>query len=225
MSKNKDMKRTHEENEYENDTAKRVKESDVSVLTTLKDKYSQAGEEINKELERTTEKYYVSFLKKVILKLPLSKEILDSTKDVGDGYDSYLTMFSIAKTCVHSEIQMKKLMAFNAVFDMISSLIGKSIHDRIITPYMSRFLPEEHLAAAFASYQECLSSEQCNASTELHCITYLIQTEIEKKEPLKIPNPMRNRATQHLKAVSEYITKLLSQYASLSPLTKTSEEK
>ncbi|KAF8796694.1 Per os infectivity factor 1 like protein [Argiope bruennichi] len=209
------MKRPIDEvNEQEPSSTKlktdHVKESDVSVLKEIQDKLTNEGEHVNQQLNKVREQYYMSYMEKVMESLPLSKNILDSTGEIPKGKEGFLKLFSAAKTVVYSEIQLKKLKAFNSIFDMVNRLVGKVIHNKYIIPFMSQYIPPQQLENAFASYQESLSSDDETKSLELQCITYLIQTELDKAEPLKVPNPIFNRFTQQLKAMSEYITVLLS---------------
>lgn len=207
------MKRNREDDPEE--TVKRVKESDVSVLTDLNDKYSQIGSDVNDELKKAREQYLVSYLKKVIEKLPLSKQVIDVTAEVSDGPEGFLKMYSIAKTVVHSEAQLRTMVAFNSVFDMLNGLVGKFLHDKFIKPHLEQYLTEEQLQLAISSYQDVLNQQDENekSSMELHCVAYLIQTELEKKEMLKVPNPMFSRITKQINAVSKYITCLLMSIA------------
>lgn len=199
------------ENEVTDDWAERVRESDKHIMDALKNKYD--GNRVDKESELIKRKYLITYMKKVIEKLPMSGEIIDASEKVTGG-DEFLKMYSIAKTCVHSELQLKKLFAFNSIFDMISHLIGKGLHDHYVTPYLKFLVPKERLDVAYDSFRDALKSDDSNISTELHCVAYLIQNELAKETPLKIPNPIYNRFTQQLKAVSQYVTSLLSSLAS-----------
>lgn len=199
------------DNEVSNDWAERVRDSDRHVMDALKSKYD--GNRVDQESELIKRKYLITYMKKVIQKLPMSSEIIDASEKVTGG-DEFLKMYSVAKTCVHSELQLKKLVAFNSIFDMISHLIGKGLHDHYVTPYLKSLVPQERLDVAYESFRDALKSDDSNISTELHCVAYLIQSEMEKHTPLKIPNPIYNRFTQQLKAASQYVTSLLSSLAS-----------
>ena len=202
---------TDDESSFEESITDRVRETDKCVMDALKSKYE--GERIDKDSELIKQKYLITYMKKVIEKLPMSQEIIDASADLTSG-DEFLKMYSIAKTCVHSELHLKKLVAFNSIFDMASHLLGKGIHDHYIVPYLKNIVAEERLDAAYESFREALSSDDNNTSTELHCIAYLIQNEMEKNQPLKIPNPIFNRFTQQVKAASQYVTTILSSLAS-----------
>lgn len=211
------MKRSHDDQESSDPSpeAKRVRDSDVSVLLDLKDKYARVGSDMNEELERAKQTYLISYLKRAIKQLPMSEEIINAS-EVKDGYEGFLNMYSLAKTCVHMHIQIKKVAAFNAIYDMLNGLLGQMIHDRFVSHYFRGIIPEVQLQNALINYQEALKSDDNNINTELHCVAYLIQTEMDKKEPLKVPNPMYNRLTQQMKAVSKYITTLLAGIATKS---------
>lgn len=197
--------------EISNDWAERVRDTDKRMMDALKNKYD--GNHIDEESELIKRKYLCTYMTKVIEKLPMSKDIIDASKDVTGG-DEFLKMYSIAKTCVHSELQLKKLVAFNSIFDMISHLVGKGLHDQYVTPYLKKLVPQERLDMAYESFLDALKADDSNISTELHCVAYLIQNEMDKDQPLKVPNPMFNRLAQQVKAVSQYVTSLMSSLAS-----------
>lgn len=194
-----------------NDWAERVRDSDRHMMDALKNKYE--GNRVDQESELIKRKYLITYMKKVIQKLPMSGEIIDASEKVKGG-DEFLKMYSVAKTCVHSELQLKKLFAFNSIFDMISHLIGKGLHDHYVTPYLKSLVSQERLDAAYDSFRDALKSDDSNISTELHCVAYLIQGQIDKSQPFRIPNPIYNRFTQQLKAASHYVTSILSSLAS-----------
>lgn len=193
------------------DWAERVRDSDRNIMDALKNKYD--GNRVDQESELIKRKYLVTYMKKVIQKLPMSGEIIDASEKVTGG-DEFLKMYSVAKTCVHSELQLKKLFAFNSIFDMISHLIGKGLHDHYVTPYLKSLVPQERLDVAYESFRDALKSDDSNISTELHCVAYLIQGQLDKGKSFQIPNPIYNRFTQQLKAASQYITSILSSLAS-----------
>lgn len=199
------------DSDVSNDWTERVRDSDRHMMDALKNKYD--GKRVDQESELIKRKYLITYMKKVIQKLPMSSEIIDASEKVMGG-DDFLKMYSVAKTCVHSELQLKKFVAFNSIFDMISHLIGKGLHDHYVTPYLKSLVPQERLDVAYESFRDALKSDDSNISTELHCVAYLIQSELEKQTPLKIPNPLYNRFTQQLKAASQYVTSLLSSLAS-----------
>lgn len=209
------MKRAAREDDDPEETAKRVKTSDAEVLTDLNEKYAGIHSDVNHELKQAREQYLVSYLKKVIQKLPLSKQVIDEAAEVQEGPEGFLKMYSIAKTVVHSEAQLKKMMAFNAVFDMLNSLVGKFVHEQIMKPYLEKYLSSDQLQMAFSSYQDVLSQQDDTQKTsmELHCVAYLIQSELEKKEILKVSNPVYSRLTRQMNAASKYITCLLMSIA------------
>lgn len=203
-----------EEEEEGEPLTNRVRQTDIRVLTAMKDKLD--GETINRDVEKIRQQYLINYMKTVIEKLPLSQHLIDTRNMELNDVDEYLKMFSIARTCVHTQMQVQKLDTFNAIFDMMTRLVGKGIHDRVITPYLQNVVSKHHLDVAYASFQDALSDkgDESHLCTELHCVTYLIQTEMEKSRPLKIPNPIFNRFAQQLKAGSRYVTTILSALAS-----------
>lgn len=208
-------KRKHTE-ENPNDNTKKIKTSELNVLKEMQQKLTNADSKINDEIELTKQKYFVSYFKKVLKELPVCNNIID-LESIQENKEGFYKTYSIAKTCVSSHLQLKKIMAFNSIFDMINGVISKYIHDKYISPNLKTFLSENSLNNVFAKYQEALVSEDNQNVTELHCISYLIQNEIEKNEPIKVPNPVFNRMTQQVTALSKYITELIKEI-SLNPL-------
>lgn len=208
-------KRKHTE-DISKDNAKKIKTSDISVLKEMQQKLTNTDTKINDEIELTKQKYFVSYFKKVLKELPVCNNIID-LESIQENKEGFYKTYSIAKTCVSSHLQLKKIMAFNSVFDMINGVISKYIHDKLISPNLKRFLSEHSMNNVFAKYQEALVSEDNQNVTELHCISYLIQNELEKSEPMRVPNPIFNRITQQVTALSKYITELIKEIA-LNPL-------
>lgn len=210
-----DTKRKHEDT---NESIKKQKTSDINVLKEMQTKLNQKDMQINNEIETTRQKYFVSYFKKVLKELPVCQNVID-LESIEENRDGFYKTYSIAKTCVSSHLQLKKILAFNSIFDMINNVLGKFVHDKIITPHLKKIITENSLNNAFVKYQEALISEDKEKIVQLHCISYLIQNEIEKNEPLKIPNPIYNRFTQQITAVSRYITEIIKQVA-LKPIEK-----
>ena len=205
-------KRKHGE-DILSDATKKIKTSDLEVLKEMQTKLNQSDLKIDEQVELTKQKYFVAYFKKVLKELPVCSNVID-LESIEENRDGFFKTYSIAKTCVNSHLQLKTIVAFNSVFDMLHGVASKFIHDKFICPNLSKYLSENSLKNAFAKYQEALVSDDKNKVTELHCIAYLIQTEIEKNEPLKVPNPMYNRFTQQLTAISNYITEIIRELAS-----------
>lgn len=214
-------KRKHTE-DISNDNAKKIKTSDINVLKEMQQKLTNTDTKINDEIEITKQKYFVSYFKKVLQQLPVCKNIID-LESIQENKEGFYKTYSIAKTCVSSHLQLKKIMAFNSVFDMINGVFSKYIHDKFISPNLKSFLSEHSMNNVFAKYQEALVSEDNQNVTELHCISYLIQNELEKSEPMRVPNPIFNRITQQITALSKYITELIKEIA-LNPLNSIQTE-
>lgn len=205
------------------DPVKKMKTSDLNVLKEMQSKLHQTDVNINAEIERTKQKYFVSYFKKVLKEIPICSDVID-LDSIEENRDGFFKTFSIAKTCVNSHLQLKKIMAFNSIFDMVHGVIGKFVHDKYVRPSLKNFLSESSLSNAFVKYQESLISEDREKILELHCVAYLIQLEIQKQEVLQIPNPLYNRFTQQMSAISKYITEIIKEIA-MKPLNPTSESK
>ncbi|GFT61741.1 uncharacterized protein TNCV_2563731 [Trichonephila clavipes] len=197
------MKRAHSDSDPE---SKRKKECDMEVLQEIQERLVHKGKEVNEEMECAKQKYYISYFKKVLEKLPISKDLID-TSAITESLQSFNKIYSICQTCVNAEIQLKKLMAINSIYDMLFNLGSKLIHDKAISPYLSNLIPKDVLTEAFSVFQ--LDLNEGNDDDKLHCVSYLIQEEIEKNESLKIPNPIYNRFTKQIAALSKYITAIL----------------
>ncbi|GFR25849.1 uncharacterized protein TNCT_171311 [Trichonephila clavata] len=172
----------------------------------MQERLVNKGKEVNEEMECAKQKYYISYFKKVVEKLPISKDIVDISS-ITESFQGFNKIYSICQTCVNAEIQLKKLMAINSIYDMLFNLGSKLVHDKAISPYLSALIPKDVLTEAFSIFQVDLN--ESSDDDKLHCVSYLIQEEIEKKESLKIPNPIYNRFTKQISALSKYITAIL----------------
>lgn len=206
------MKRGLDDDEDSSDSTKKLrdeeKETDVMVLTAVKTKMTEM-EQLQSELEDIKRKYLGSYLNMVLEKLPASREIiLAARKLVGDNF---LKMFSVAKMCVQSDLQLKQMIAVNSFIETVIGVVGKVMHDRVIAPYLEETIPRAQLDLAYEGFLHELMKpdESSEISTELHCITYLIQNEMEKSKPLRIPNPAFNRFSHHVKATAAYVSKII----------------
>lgn len=208
------------EGQFLTDQMKKVKTSDIEVLKEMQNKLNQSDAKITNEVELTRQKYFVSYFKKVLKELPVCSDVID-LDSIQESRDGFFKTYSIAKTCVSSHLQLKKIMAFNSIFDMIHGVVGKFIHDKYVRPNLKKFLSENSLRNAFIKYQESLVNEDGTKIVELHCIAYLIQNELEKQRPVKVPNPLFNRFTQQMTAISKYITEIIKEIA-MKPLNATS---
>lgn len=215
------------EDEDSSDPTKRSrdeeKETDVKVLTAVKAKITET-EQLHSELEDIKRKYLGGYLNTVLEKLPASREIILATRElVGDDF---LKMYSVAKMCVQSDLQLKQMVAANAFIETIIGVVGKAIHDRVIAPYLVETVPRAQLDLAYEGFLHELMKpdESSEISTELHCITYLIQNEMEKSKPLRIPNPAFNRFSHHVKATAAYVSKIMK-HMSTQPIQLTTDKK
>lgn len=212
------QRRSSDESRDDSDAETSVRESDARVLRDVRSHFQNDQDlsvDMDRQLRETRQNYYASYMKKVMEKLPMGKNILSTLREeVTDcGSSGFFKMFSAAKMVVHSEMQCKKLKAFNAVFDMVNGLVGRYVHDNLVAPALSGYVGESQLDGAFRAYRTALESE--DDQLELQCIAYLVQTEIEKKEVLKVPHPMFNRFSQQMKAVSQYVIGLLAAASSV----------
>lgn len=210
-TENKDkLKRKHSAKETNENDNKKIKTSDIEVLKEMQNKLSGYDLQIKSEVDSVRQKYYVSYFKKVLKELPACNNIID-LDSIEEDREGFFKTFSIAKTCVNSHLELKKIMAFNAAFDMLNGVVSKYIHDKYISPCVKNFITENSLNNAFAKYQETLRSE--DKFMELQITAYALQAEFEKNEPLKVPNPIFNRMTQQISAVSKYFIEILKSIA------------
>lgn len=202
------MKRTHETDSEGEEETKRFKESDLDVFHEIQDKLNHTGNELNEELEIAKRKYYVSYFKKAYEKLSPMSDVIN-INNIPDTIEGFYKAFSISKICVATTMEIKKTKAFTSIYDMVTNAVGKVVHDKVIVPYMGSIVQKDVLENAYKVYQTELTCEDDCHTTELHCLSYLIQNEIEKKDNLKIPNPIYNRFTQQMTAVSKYVSEIL----------------
>ena len=208
------MKRTSDEDES-TCAKKRHVEVESQTLLELKDKVMEkvrnADQGYDAELEDAKHKYYVSYFRKTLEKLPCSKNILDSI-NIENNRDGFYKCFSIAKMCVNCEVEMKKYKSINMVINIFSSLLGKVIHTNFVLPYFSGIVKPEDLSNALLTYQsEIAKTDEPN---ELLCVAYLIQNELENETQLRIPNPMYDGLNKQISAISKYIVGIIKSITS-----------
>jgi hypothetical protein len=203
------MKRSIEE---ESEADKRFKNDEEIEMNALADmgKLLEKSNAYENEVADATMKYYITFFKRALKELPLCEDVF-SHMNIGEDRESFYKAFSVAKTCINCNLQIKKYVAFDAVFNVASGVVGQVVHHRYIEPVLSHLIDETHLKKAFATYQTALGEEE--EPNKLQCVAYLIQTELDKREPCKIPNPMLNGVTKQITAISKYLISLLQSVA------------
>lgn len=196
-----------------------IRASDEQLWRDLRDKYGRGtDDELNADITRQqreiTQKYYKSYIKKLLEKIPIGKTILQVTDiDNIDDFQGFFRMFSAAKTVVHANMELKKRQAFNRIFDMLIGLVGRYVHDKVVSTMIAQYVTKEVADEAFYTYQRELASDDDSTALELQCVTYLIQTELEKDSSFKVQHPIMNRFSQQAKALSSYVLSLLSAIA------------
>lgn len=214
------MKRSLEDEESENEqtTAKQPRlenEEDAPSKETFILKDLQANllkEDLNDRMEKrlfeTQKQYFTVYMERLMNKLPLGEDLVNIiTKK--DGPNEFEYMFTAAKSLIQSQIRVKQIKAFHAVFDMVYGLVLRYVHEKVISPPLLKIISPKQLQLAYEKYQHCSETEEDGTVTEFQCLLYCIQEMLENKETVKIPNPLYSRFTQQMKAMSEYIIALL----------------
>ena len=205
------MKRPSDDGE-EVESKRRQVESETlkEIRENLMDQVRNANQSYDIELEEAKHKYYVSYFKQALEKLPHSKNILEKI-NIEDNRDGFYKCFSIAKMCVKCELDMKKYIGVNMVVNMFSSLVGKLVHANIVSPYFTGVIDDEELSNALLTYQSEIAKD--DAPNELQCVAYLIQNEMENESELRIPNPMFDGLNKQISAVSKYVVEIIKSVA------------
>lgn len=193
---------------------------DMEILHTLQTNLlkdnDQFNDHVNRRLFETQKQYFTVYMQKLMDKVPMGKELVDIVRDMG-GDSGFEYTFTAAKSIINSRMRVGQIKAFQAVFDMVYGLVGRYIHDKMVTPSLSNILSREHLQKAYEAYQEHSTADEDGSMLEFQCLLYCIQEMLEKQETVKIPNPLYTRLTQQMKGMSEYIITLLVSVAKPGP--------
>lgn len=225
------MKRSLDEEDLENATSKQpklepekveeveeektVEEHDASSKETSILKNIQANllkgdlnNHIEKRLFETQKQYFTVYMERLMNKMPLGKDLVNIISS-REGPNEFEYMFTAAKSLIQSQMRVKQIKAFHAVFDMVYGLVLRYVHEKVVSPALLKILSQKQLQLAYEKYQNCSEAEEDGTETEFQCLLYCIQEMLENKETVKIPNPLYSRFTQQMKAMSEYIIALL----------------
>lgn len=174
---------------------------------------------IEKRLYETQRKYFTMYMEKLMQKVPMGEDLV---KIIKKGTDDFEYMFTAAKSVIQSQMRVKQIKAFHAVFDMVYSLMWRYVHEKVVSPTLEKIISLRQLNEAYDKYQSCSKTEEEGPVIEMQCLLYCIQETLESQEAVKIPNPLYSRFTQQMKAMSEYVITIL---VSLSkPPTEDDEE-
>lgn len=191
------------------------KEDDASPKETLILKDLQANlmkgdlnDHMEKRLFETQRQYFTVYMERLMNKMPLGKELVNIISS-RNGPNDFEYMFTAAKSLIQSQMRVKQIKAFHAVFDMVYGLVLRYVHEKVVSPALLKVLSSKQLQLAYEKYQNCSETEEDGTETEFQCLLYCIQEMLENKETVKIPNPLYSRFTQQMKAMSEYIIALL----------------
>lgn len=214
------MKRSLEEEDLENEstTSKQTRlenEEDAIPEETFILKDLQANlmkgdlnDHMEKRLFETQKQYFTVYMERLMNKMPLGKDIVNIITN-RDGPNEFEYMFTAAKSLIQSQMRVKQIKAFHAVFDMVYGLVLRYVHEKVVSPALLKILSHKQLQLAYEKYQNCSETEEDGSETEFQCLLYCIQEMLENEETAKIPNPLYSRLTQQMKAMSEYIIALL----------------
>ena len=214
------MKRPFEEEDTESEpaTSKPKLETDEDtaketiILQKLQEnlKKGNLNDHISTRICETEKRYFTVYMEKLINKLPLGKDLANIIAEKA-GANEFEYMFTAAKSVIQSQIRVKQIKTFHAVFDMVYGLVWRYVHKNIISPTLvnHQIVSAKQLQLAYENYQNCSKTEEDASTMELQCLLYCIQEMLENQESVKIPNPYYSRLTQQMKAISEYVITLL----------------
>lgn len=205
------MKRGHEEETGEEEP--RPSKCRVGEETILQDLHStllkgDLNSQIEKRLFETQKEYFTVYMEKLMHKIPMGEDLVKIIQNRGD-HNEFEYMFTAAKSVIQSQMRVKQIKAFHAVFDMVYSLMWRYVHEKVVSPTLNKVLSSQQLNVAYEKYQNCSNTEEEGPVIEMQCLLYCIQEMLESQEPVKIPNPLYSRFTQQMKAMSEYVITLL----------------
>lgn len=211
------MKRCHEgeHKEEETRTSKpRTEETESkgenTILNDLKTNLLKGdlNSQIEKRLFETQKEYFTVYMEKLMHKIPMGEELVKIIQSRGSPHE-FEYMFTAAKSVIQSQMQVKQIKAFHAVFDMVYSIMSRYVHEKVVSPTLEKVLSSKQLNLAYEKYQQCSNIEEDGSVIEMQCLLYCIQDMLESQEPVKITNPLYSRLTQQVKAMSEYVIALL----------------
>lgn len=210
------MKRSHEDEireEEEPPLAKSRREEGGGETTILHDLRSHLLEgDINRQIEarlfQTQKEYFTVYMEKLMHKIPMGEDLVKIIQNRGSA-NEFEYMFTAAKSVIQSQMRVKQIKAFHAVFDMVYSLMWRYVHEKVVSPTLRHVLSSQQLQVAYEKYQTYSNTEEEGPVMEMQCLLYCIQEMLESQEPVKIPNPLYSRFTQQMKAMSEYVITIL----------------
>ena len=203
------MKRDHEEDSVEEDSStKKSRQDETVILQDLQTNLLKGDliPNIDRRLLETQKQYFTVYMEKLMHKIPMGEDLV---KIINDGSNEFEYMFTAAKSVIQSQMHVKQIKAFHAVFDMVYSLMWRYVHEKVVSPTLEKVLSSQQLKMAYEKYQACSKTEEDSSVVEMQCLLYCIQEMLESQEPVKIPNPLYARFTQQMKAMSEYVITLL----------------
>lgn len=203
------MKRGYEEENGEEEPSKCRREEE----TILQDLHSNLlkgdlNSQIEKRLFETQKEYFTVYMEKLMHKIPMGEDLVKIIQNRGSS-NEFEYMFTAAKSVIQSQMRVKQIKAFHAVFDMVYSLMWRYVHEKVVSPTLNKVLSSHQLNVAYEKYQNCSNMEEEGPVIEMQCLLYCIQEMLESQEPVKIPNPLYSRFTQQMKAMSEYVITIL----------------
>lgn len=166
------------------------------------------NDSIERRLFETQKEYFTVYMEKLMCKIPMGQDLVKIIRN-GEGSNGFEYTFTAAKSMIQSQMRVKQIRAFHAVFDMVYGLMWRYVHEKVVSPALRSVLSDEKLNLAYEKYQCCSKTEEEGSVVEMQCLLYCIQEVIENQEPVKIPNPLYSRFTQQMKAMSEYVIALL----------------
>lgn len=212
------MKHPHEEiNGEEPETSQpRMEEIETKILQELQANLMKGNlnRQIEERLFQTQKNYYAKYIEKTMYEIPMGTEIMKIIQSFKEGeneteFDEFEYMFTAAKSILQSEVRIKQINAIRAVFGMIYNLIGRYIHENVVSPSLNSILSKEQLKMAYEKYQHSAKPDEESAEVKMQSILYYVNEMLESHQAVKVPNPYYSQATQQIKAMCDYIIALL----------------
>lgn len=203
------MKRPHDGDDLEEPSTSMPKLDEISKeANILQDLQTNLMKEdhIEKRLFETQKQYFTVYMEKLMHQIPMGKDLVNI---IMRGTNEFEYMFTAAKSVIQSQMRIKQIRAFHAVFDMVYSLVWRYVHEKVVSPTLTKVVSSKQLNMAYEKYQSCSKTEEDGSVIEMQCLLYCIQEMLENEETVKIPNPLYSRFTQQMKAMSEYVIALL----------------
>jgi hypothetical protein len=167
------------------------------------------NDQINQRLYETQKQYFTVYMEKLMKQIPMGEKLVEIVRGKENNFEY---MFTAAKSIIQSQMNVTKIRALHAIFDMVYGVGFRFLHEKIVTPALQNVLSHEQCQKAYKQYSMTQKRERENESStmlEMQSLLYCIQETINNHETVQIRNPLYNRMMEQFKGLSEYIYELL----------------